>query len=232
MTDVWPLVHAERRAVVDDLSGLSDEQWRTPSLCEGWTVHDVAAHLVADASPISIHGFVVAMVRARFDCDRMNQSDTAGELGDGPATPCADCARSPAALTPPPFVPLVVRLVEEAVHGEDVRRPLDMAHDYPLAAVVPHLEHQVRTTPSIGGGRERAAGVRLRATDADVAIGDSPEVSGSCVSLLLAVSGRLRCAPTCRVRACPRSGGPPGPGRPGWSRRRCPDGLPRVVPPG
>ncbi len=87
-------------------------------------------------------------------------------------------------------MPLDVRLVEEVVHGEDVRRPLGLAHDYPVEAVLPALEHQVRTKVSIGGGRERAAGVRLRATDADVVIGDGPEVTGPLVSLLLAVSGR------------------------------------------
>lgn len=33
---------------IDDLlTGLSDEQWRTPSLCEGWTVRDVVVHLGA-----------------------------------------------------------------------------------------------------------------------------------------------------------------------------------------
>lgn len=35
MTDVWQLVHQERAALVDDLSGLSDDQWETPSLCGG-----------------------------------------------------------------------------------------------------------------------------------------------------------------------------------------------------
>lgn len=190
MTDVWPLVHAERHALVDDLSRLTDEQWRTPSLCEGWTVHDVAAHLVGNASHISVLGLVVAMARARFDFDRMNQADAARELGDGPAHTLRRLREVADNTDAPPFVPLVVRLVEEVVHGEDVRRPLGIAHDYPTAAVVPALEHQVRTKVSIGGGRERAAGVRLLATDAEVAIGDGPEVSGPAVSLLLAVSGR------------------------------------------
>lgn len=190
MTDVWPLVHAERRALVDDLSGLSDEQWRTSSLCAGWTVHDVAAHLVGNAGHISVAGLVVAMARARFDFDRMNQADAARELGDGPDYTLCRLREVAGNTDAPPFVPLVVRLVEEVVHGEDVRRPLGIAHDYPAAAVVPALEHQVRTKVSIGGGRERAAGVRLRATDADVVIGEGPEVSGPVVSLLLAASGR------------------------------------------
>lgn len=35
--------HARLLATVE---GLTDEQWRTPSRCEGWTVQDVIAHLV------------------------------------------------------------------------------------------------------------------------------------------------------------------------------------------
>ena len=36
----------ERRAVADMLESLTDEQWATPSLAQGWTVRNVAAHLV------------------------------------------------------------------------------------------------------------------------------------------------------------------------------------------
>jgi len=39
----WPTIHAERAALADDLAGLSAEQWATPSLCQGWTVHQVLA---------------------------------------------------------------------------------------------------------------------------------------------------------------------------------------------
>lgn len=190
MTDVWPLVHAERAALVRDLEGLSGEQWHTPSLCPGWTVHDVAAHLVGNASPTSLPGILAALVRARFSFDRMNEQDARRHRGDGPAYTLGRLREVAGLTAAPPFVPLVVRLVEEVVHGEDVRRPLGMRRDYPAEAVVPALEHQVRTRVAIGGGRERAAGVRLRATDVDVAIGDGPEVNGPVVSLLLAVSGR------------------------------------------
>ncbi|WP_168990212.1 maleylpyruvate isomerase N-terminal domain-containing protein [Yimella sp. RIT 621] len=47
MSDIWNLVHAERHALVDDLSSLTDAQWQAPSLADGWTVHDVAAHLAS-----------------------------------------------------------------------------------------------------------------------------------------------------------------------------------------
>lgn len=44
-TEVWSAVDRRRRAIVDLLTGLTPGEWDTPSLCEGWTVRDVAAHL-------------------------------------------------------------------------------------------------------------------------------------------------------------------------------------------
>ena len=38
-------VAAERLGLADDLETLTPEDWATPSLCAGWTVHDVVAHL-------------------------------------------------------------------------------------------------------------------------------------------------------------------------------------------
>ncbi len=71
VTDIWTLVHAERAALISDLSGLDDAQWDAPSLCPGWTVHDVAAHLVDSARTTRI-GFFLGLARARFDFDRQN----------------------------------------------------------------------------------------------------------------------------------------------------------------
>jgi uncharacterized protein (TIGR03083 family) len=82
------------------------------------------------------------------------------------------------------------RLVEEVVHGEDIRRPLGLTRSYPREAVVRALRLQARTPASVGGAKERVAGVRVTATDAGVSIGDGPEVTGTALSLLLAVSGR------------------------------------------
>lgn len=47
---VWPIVHAARAALIDDLTHLGAEQWEEPSLWAGWTVHDVVDHTAA-ASP-------------------------------------------------------------------------------------------------------------------------------------------------------------------------------------
>lgn len=42
---LMPLLR-QRRRLLDTLRGLDDEQWATPSRCEGWTVQDVVSHLV------------------------------------------------------------------------------------------------------------------------------------------------------------------------------------------
>ncbi|MET7425674.1 hypothetical protein [Dactylosporangium sp. NPDC005555] len=42
----------------------------------------------------------------------------------------------------------------------------------------------------MGGGKEHASGLRLIASDAPVDSGTGPQVRGSAVALLLAVSGR------------------------------------------
>ena len=44
-SEVWSAIDDQRRGVVGLLESLSEEEWRRPSLCEGWTVRQVAAHL-------------------------------------------------------------------------------------------------------------------------------------------------------------------------------------------
>lgn len=186
--DVWPMVHAERTALIDDLSHLDGDQWEEPSLCDGWTVHDVVAHLVDTARTTRL-GFVVRLARARFDFDRQNTQGVERERGAS-SQETLERLRQVASRRSTPPVPLDSRLVEEVVHGEDIRRPLGIVHAYPRQAVVRSLRLQARTPASFGGAKELTARFRLTATDADLSIGDGPEVSGTALSLLLAISGR------------------------------------------
>ncbi|MGW6059275.1 maleylpyruvate isomerase family mycothiol-dependent enzyme [Streptomyces sp. NPDC055189] len=186
--DVWALVHAERAALIEDLARLDDSQWEQPSLCEGWTVHDVAAHLVDTARATRL-GFVGAMVRARFDFDRQNARGVERERGASPRETLERLRQVASRKTGPP-APLDTRLVEEIVHGEDIRRPLGLSRSYPTEAVVRSLRLQARTSASFGGAKERVAGLQLAPTDADLSIGEGPKVHGTALSLLLAISGR------------------------------------------
>jgi uncharacterized protein (TIGR03083 family) len=186
--DVWSLVHAERAALIDDLEHLDDRSWEVPSLCGEWTVHDVVAHLVNTARTTRL-GFVVGLARARFDFDRQNARGVERERGATPQETLEQLRRVASRTSTPP-APLDSRLVEEVVHGEDIRRPLGLTRSYPQEAVVRALRLQARTPESFGGAKELLARVRLTAADADMSIGDGPEVAGSALSLLLVVSGR------------------------------------------
>jgi uncharacterized protein (TIGR03083 family) len=187
-SDVWTLVHAERRALIADLEQLDDARWEVPSLCAGWTVHDVVAHLV-DVATTTRLGFVADMARARFDFDRQNERGIDRARGTSPAETLQHL-RDVVSRTSGPPAPLDTRIVEEVLHGEDIRRPLGLTRTYPPAAVVRSLQQQARMPASFGGAKELVARIRLTATDIDLSIGDGPEVRGPLLALLLAVTGR------------------------------------------
>ena len=188
MSDVWDLVHRERVALIRDLASLDEDLWAEQSLCAGWSVREVAAHLVDNARTTPAR-LVVAMARARFNFERQNAMGVERELGDT-AADTLEGLREVADRRSGPPASLDSRLVEEVVHGEDIRRPLGIVRDYPPEVVEGSLRYQARTSRGWGGGKQRIARVRLRATDADIVIGDGPEVSGPAVSLLLVTSGR------------------------------------------
>ncbi|MGK9149356.1 maleylpyruvate isomerase family mycothiol-dependent enzyme [Plantibacter flavus] len=185
---VWPIVRSERRALVADLEGLTEDQWASPSLCPGWSVHDVVAHLVDSAKTTRL-SFAGRLLAARFDFDRDNERGIVRERRSRPADTLAALADA-ADLTRTPPGDLATRLVESFVHGEDIRRPLGIASAYPVDAVVAALDYQVRTSVRMGGGKERVRGLRLVVADAGIARGSGPEVRGDAIELLLAVSGR------------------------------------------
>jgi hypothetical protein len=45
LDDAWHAIDEQRLTVAALLEELNDQEWTQPSLCEGWTVRDVAAHL-------------------------------------------------------------------------------------------------------------------------------------------------------------------------------------------
>ena len=188
MTDVWPMVHAERAALIDDLEGLDVALWEEQSLCGEWTVHDVVAHLVDTARTTRL-GFVLGFARARFDFDRQNAHGVRRHRGASPQETLERLRRVAMRRSTPP-APLDSRLVEEVVHGEDIRRPLRLTRSYAPEAVARSLRLQARTPSSFGGAKELVTRIQLTATDSDLSVGDGPEVSGPVLSLLLAVSGR------------------------------------------
>jgi uncharacterized protein (TIGR03083 family) len=185
---LWRAVHEERRRLVTDLEGMALQQWRVPSLCPGWSVHDVLAHLIDSATTTRL-GFVRQMVTARFDFDRANERGVLRNRADEPHE-TLDAFRAVTDRTDTPPGPLATRLVEAYVHGEDIRRPLGIQSEYPHEHVIAALEYTARTSARFGGGKERVQGLRLSPIDGGEPVGEGPEVRGTPIALLLAASGR------------------------------------------
>lgn len=187
-SEVWELVHRERRRLLDDLTSLDDTGWESPSLCRDWTVHDVLAHLVDTAKTGKV-SFIWSMVRARGNFDQANEDGVRRCKRDDPRQTVADF-RQVLDLRRIPTAHRATRLVEAIVHGEDMRRPLGIVGDYPSAGVHEALAYQLRTSASIGGSRELAEGCRLIDSDTGASWGDGLEVTGKAIDLLLALTGR------------------------------------------
>jgi uncharacterized protein (TIGR03083 family) len=185
--DPWATIEAERRALAADLEGLADEQWATPSLCPGWAVRDVLAHMSATAK-MSPPQFFGKMVASGFSFNRMQDKGIAAERGSSGADTLARFKAVVGSRKHPPGPP-GTWLGEVVVHSQDIRRPLAISHDYPTAAVVQVADFYQGSNLLIGA-KKRIAGLRLRATDADWTHGDGPEVSGPIASLVLAMTGR------------------------------------------
>jgi uncharacterized protein (TIGR03083 family) len=184
---VWPTIHAERAALAADLQALSEAQWATPSLCGGWSVRDVLAHMTATAR-ITPPGFFLKMLTSGFSFQKLQAKDIAVERGASPADTLARFRSQVNSSSHPPG-PTDSWLGEVLVHSEDIRRPLGIRHAYPIDACV-QTANFYKGSNLIIGAKSRIEGLRLRATDTDWAHGAGAEVAGPIHSLVMAMTGR------------------------------------------
>ena len=187
--DVWGAVRDERIALLADLERLMPEQWNAASLCSGWTVRDVVAHLVAgaDAGGAAI---MVALVRSGFRLHRMLGDDarrrSRGQTPDSLLAAFRGCVGSQ--RTPPATRPWQM-LSDTILHGQDIRRPLGLRRDFPADRLVIVLDRLAPLRPILGV-KQRVAGLRLQATDLGWTHGEGAEVTGPGEALLMAMAGR------------------------------------------
>jgi uncharacterized protein (TIGR03083 family) len=188
MTDDWPSIQAEREACADLFESLTPEQLAQASWCQGWTVRDVAGHMIA-ATEKSPGTFFMALAASGFSFNKMSDRD-AKRCGAGDAARLASQMRSGALRRTHPPGPLTAMLGEVVVHGEDIRRPLGLEpRKFPDRTLVTVADFYKNSNLLIGTKR-RLSGLRLQATDVEWSHGDGPEVTGPMVSLLLAMTGR------------------------------------------
>lgn len=185
--DPWPIISAERQALLSDLKSFTEEQWSSPSMCSGWSVRQVVGHMIATAR-MTPPQFFIGLLKAGFSFEKLAAAkivlETAGSSADV-VTRFSDIVNS---RKHPPG-PTVSWLGETIVHAEDVRRPLGIGHRYPTDAIT-RVADFYKGSNLIIGAKKRVAGLTLRATDTDWSTGTGPEVAGPVLSLVLAMTGR------------------------------------------
>lgn len=192
---LWAAIDAQRLRTAQLLDELSDEQWRHPSLCEGWTVRDVAAHLTLQQ--VGPGAAVLMLLKHPGGVNRLIR----------------EAARDRAAL---PTEELIARLrasvgsrrhnlgltgreilIDILVHSQDIAVPLGLPLEIPPEAAA---EAATRMWSS-GGMKARVfrdiplGRFRLVADDIDWAVGAGPEIRGPISALLLLLTGRPAALP-------------------------------------
>src|SRR5262249_53398458 len=155
------------------------------SLCGSWTVEQVVGHMTAAAATNPAR-WTARFARTGFRFDTLIAKDVAAQTEGGPGQTLARFRAVADASGHPPG-PVDSWLGETLVHAEDIRRPLAIAHEYPVDAVTQLAEFYTRSNLLIGAKR-RVAGVTLRATDADWSTGSGPEVAGPVIAIVMAMT--------------------------------------------
>lgn len=188
--EIYARTTADRLVVAEVLDSLTEEQWRADLLCEGWTVRQVAAHLL-QPFVVGFGRFLVTAIRYRGDTDR-TVDHFARRLATRPPDEIIATLRAHAddEVDPPRGGPMG-QLADTAIHLRDIARPLGLAADVPREDWVALLDYA--TSPGVAPAlvpEGRLEGLSLRATDADRAHGHGPEVAGLVEALVMAAAGR------------------------------------------
>lgn len=194
MADLMPLVTAERLALIEFLETLAPADWAVPSLCDGWTVQDVAAHL-ASASAIGVGELVVVSARAGFRPNRVNLVNAARWSRRGPRAIIDQLRVNAEGCRRPLGTTKLMALTDSLCHADDIRYPLGRAArpaPEPFALVADLLAGQRWPLTLMVGGHARTVvkGLRLIADDVGWSHGDGPEVHGPAETWLRMLGGR------------------------------------------
>ncbi|MFI7603084.1 maleylpyruvate isomerase family mycothiol-dependent enzyme [Actinoplanes sp. NPDC049681] len=188
---VWKTIDDERLSLADLLDDLSPTEWETPSLCTGWRVRDVAAHLTL--SHTGVLAGTTAFVRARGSFNRMIR-DSALRQARLPTSSYAPMLRAMAgSRRKAPMISHLEPLIDVLVHGQDIAIPLHREREMPPAAAAAAADRVWPDLYPFRAGR-RLRGVQLRATDHAWSAGEGALVEGPISALLLLLTGRREAA--------------------------------------
>ena len=183
-----PVVAAEFVALADLLDSATDTQWDTPSLCAGWRVREVIAHMTM-AARYPEDKFMAELRRCDFDFGRLSNEIASRDAALPSAELVANLRSDVMQHWTPPGGGYHGALNHVVVHGLDVTVPLGVPRRSPddtMRVVLDDLtvggvhEH-------FGTGIDRRA---LQATDLDWSYGSGPPLRGKAEDLALVLCGR------------------------------------------
>jgi uncharacterized protein (TIGR03083 family) len=203
-------IASERRELADVLDELSAEQWDAPSLCAGWSVRHVVAHLTMPFR-YSRSRFLMELARAGGRFTRM--SDAAAQRDARlPSAQLIAAVRDHAEHPwKPPGGGYEAALTHDVIHSLDITCPLAIERHFAADSMRTVLG--TLTSPrSLRFFQPDTGGVELRAVDLDWSYGSGAPLLGRAQDLALLLTGR-------RVAQDAFSGKGAGTGREGTGSR-------------
>jgi uncharacterized protein (TIGR03083 family) len=199
VTDTQSWVAATCTGLADLLETGAAETWNAPSLCEGWQVRHVVAHLTMPVR-LTPEQFGAEMAAAGGDFAVLSDTVAARDA-DLPVGELLDQLRSPELHAwEPPGGGAAGALSHAVIHSLDVTVPIDGPTVAPAEAVTAVLDRLTDAGGAVFG--VDLTDVRLEAADADWSWGEGRTVRADLGSLVALLSGRT--LPD--GRALPRSG--------------------------
>ncbi|GAA2834643.1 maleylpyruvate isomerase family mycothiol-dependent enzyme [Kribbella solani] len=188
MTDIREAVAGERTDLAELLAALPEADWDKPTLCDGWRVREVIAHLTM---PYRISGprFFAGLIKAggKFDryADRQARQDAA-ELSAGELTECL--RQNVQHPWKPPGGGYEGALSHDVIHGLDVTVALGIDRQVPPERL--RLIFGAMKPRQLKYFGVDLSDVQLQATDLDWSYGEGRALTGKAQDLLLVMSGR------------------------------------------
>jgi uncharacterized protein (TIGR03083 family) len=190
----WRVIAEHRLALAALLEPLTDAEWDTPSLCTGWRVRDVAAHVALAPQVPSVTAMIADGVRARGSFHRLNHDVSVRHATARTGRELVAELRAHAASR---RLPVVTNhrniLFDVLVHAQDIAIPLGRELATPRDGALAGVD-RVWTMGWPFWARRRLRGIRLVATDVDWSAGAGSELRGPIDALLLVLTGRAAAA--------------------------------------
>lgn len=188
--DVQPLVGEQFRALASALAAQPPAVADLPSLCEGWSVRNVLAHMTM-AARYDAAAFQVELAAHGHDFQTLSDTIAERDAHRSLAELLDDLRSDTMARWAPPGGGAAGALSHVVIHGLDITSALGLARTASDEAILHALD-----TLTAGGVHEnfgiQIAGQALRATDVDWSFGDGIPIVAEAADLVLALAGRPR----------------------------------------